>query len=66
MSFFLAYYFKNINASHAEVINKERKPCWISSWTKEADTFLVAITSRCSGKWARTQRMDPGDGGNWA
>ena len=27
MSFFLAYYWKNINASDAEVINIKHKPC---------------------------------------
>ena len=27
---------------------------------------LGSITIRCSGKWARTQRPDPGDGGNRA
>ena len=28
--------------------------------------FVGSITSRCSGKWARTHRSDPGDGGNRA
>ena len=34
----------------------------------EPQLFLSWITSRCSGKWARTQdqRPDPGDGGNRA